>query len=724
MSVILCVILILFYFPFSANSSDVYDLDVIKSMGGDDNLFKTLTTDEGLNKLKADVFINGEFVGDLLINYTADFNVIVNGELLNKLNETLQYEDLENKNKIIFNLNPLTQTLEVTIPPEILKKHNIERNLNGFVINYNLNSGYTSDFTYNGQFNSKLLINGYALKNRFHFSKKKFTRTATYLETLLKDKKKILIGESSIQSSMFDGESFIGAQIIPKIGTTFLAHQNTNAIYYAQTPSVVEIHQGDNILYTKDVPTGEFTVPSLDVNLDEKTYIRIIGSDGRITQYPYDISNNLGVFSGTWYSLASGVTKDSDNFFATATYGSSFKNTNYSFGSVASNSILNVGGALNYSLGILNFGANVKVSTLHNYKYDSVLNARIKLKYVSLNIENYKGNGYNNLSFTTREHERINVSLLGNVTKKTHYNIGMSRDMHSLLNRYYFRLSNVNRLFSSSLFTEVTNSDKRVSISFSIPFSTNNSISSTISRADDITNATVNYNNRVSKEFNYSLGYGHDSNDNYNARMQGSYSSKIVNISSSINKYNRNTSYNMSLSGSSVITKKGLHFSPHKAGDTFSLAVISGDDIAVLNLKGNSLTSENKVALINLKPHESNQITMATKDGFGYVDKKITNTINAKYGQIYSTSFEFKDDTHSIYQVMIDNKRPPFGSLITALDGEFIGVVGEDGFFLLEEKRSMIRIIMGHTDCDIFIPPPEKENENASIHQIYTECIE
>ncbi|MCD9500321.1 fimbria/pilus outer membrane usher protein [Photobacterium carnosum] len=698
-----------------SESNSEYDLEAMKSLGGNENLFKIMTGSEIHGGSFYTVNINGDSYNKVSITHYND--ILSNKDLLITLNKIVGYDNLSEKEKkdIVINIDIVTHEVNIVIPKEILDEFKRTKSIDTFIVNYRYNGYYDKKYSYNSYFDTKFIANGLSINNKFYLNKKNKKLQSSYIEYVSGKFNRHLIGDNYLRDSMFSGIPFIGYQMTPYNNKVKVIGGFKNKYYFASTPSLVQVIQNDKIIYSTETPPGRFYLPQLELNSSEKAYVRIYGNDGRIITYPYYIEETYNFSNKNWHSFAIGYTKNSNKYFSSYTYGEKPLTIGFLIGEDTANFAADFQWNKNtYSITTLN-----KLSVLNDIGIMSSSSISKKFKKDNnLSISYYLSKNYNVFDINSGQSNYLNLNYSGNISNiKTRYQLGFNHDFINSKNRYYVSAGRDFKYFNVFLSGNYIY-DWDLSLNINIPLSRGKSLSSYTTYSDDLLSNNINYTDRYNQDIRYNIGATFNNNKKQDIYIKGTKTSNFTEITTRVLKRKHSYSYGLNLNGSILASKKGVHLTPNTISDTSSLINIENNSDYKIKGKGYTIGSKNKQIIKNIQPFNENKITIYTEDNNGNIKSSIYKTINPLFGNTYLTDFNITSSSLYIYKISINNEVPTFGSIITTPNGEYLGQIGLDGFFALEKKIENIKINFKNKSCNVKIL-----NKNTNdINDINSNC--
>ena len=684
---------------FPNESIAEYDLAAIKSLGGDEHLFNMINGDKINGSVPYEIIINNDSYGDVII--TEPENLSSNNELVRLLNEVVNYSELNESDKknISINDDAITHKVNIIIPNFLLEKHKSKKSISAFIVNYRYNSSYTNDYSYNGIFNTKFLSNGFSINNNFYLSDKVKELKSSYIEYVSEDLKRHLVGDSYLKDSMFSGISFFGYQVTPYKSAIKIIGGFKDEYYFASTASLVQVVQDDNVIFSTEVPAGKFYLPNLELNSSGPAYIRITGSDGRIITYPYVINDVNILIDNDWSSFAIGYEKNSNKYFISYAYS---KNP-YSIGFLLGENTLNLAADWRFGNKNLLFETTNKFSLLNGVGFvsSSSLTKKINRDDYFL-ISHYLSTEYNTFDVDFSNEHYVNLNYSGYFQAiKTRYKIGLNYDFINSSDRYQITFGRNFKYFNVFLSGSYS-SDINIGLNVNIPISSDSSISSYSTYSNKSYTSNFNFSGRLNNDIQYNIGanHGDKKSDLY---LKGNINSDIAEISLSSLIRESSNYYSVGVAGSVVLSKQGGHLTSNIVSDTFSIINVDNDSNEKIRGRGYTIGRENKQIIKNLHPYKENKVSIVLENKKGNVKSSIYKTINPSFGNVYFSDFKVKNSELYIFQILINNKSPDFGAMITNSKGGYLGQIGMDGFFALDKKEDSVIIFSKNKQCNIII---------------------
>ncbi|MGQ5486606.1 hypothetical protein BEI67_20365 (plasmid) [Photobacterium damselae subsp. piscicida] len=693
-----------------------YDLEAIKSLGGNENLLKIMTETDLNSSVFYKINVNGDSYGKVPITELND--IYSNESLLTKLNEIVGYDRLsrKEKNEIHINIDIITHELNILIPRETLDEYKRAKSVGSFVINYRYDGFYNKVYSYNSYLDTKFIVNGFTINNKFYLSEKHKKLQSSYIEHVSADFNRHLVGDNYLRDSMFSGIPFIGYQVTPYNNKVKVIGKNKNKYYFASTASLVQVIQNDEIIYSKDIPPGRFYLPKLELSSSEKAYIRVSGNDGRIITYPYLIEEKYSFSNENWHSFSIGYTKNSNKYFSSLTYGKK----SFAIGFLIGEDTTNLAADFqwnneSYSITTLN-----KFSLLNDIGIMSASSVSKNLKKDNnLSVNYFYSNDYKLFNVNSETSNYIDLNYSGSILNiNTRYQLGFSHDFFRSKNRYYIGIGRNFKYFNFFLSGSYIY-DLDLSLNINIPISRNKTLSSYTTYSNELFSNNINYTHRYNQDIRYNIGTSFNNTEKQDIYIKGTKTSNITDITTRVLKSKDSYAYGLNLNGSILASKKGVHLTPITISDTSSLVNIKNNSDYKIKGKGYTIGSKDRQIIENIQPFNKNKIVISTEDINGNVKGSIYKTITPLFGNTYLTNFNINSSILYIYKILINNKTPPLGSIIKTSSGEYLGQIGLDGFFALDKKIKNIVIVFKNKNCDIKI---DDINETNSVNKINKTC--
>ena len=624
--------------------------------------------------------------------------------------------------------------LKINIPRELLNDKKIKKvNKDLFtIINYD-----ASTFKNKNDLSSTYLLGevdinyyGWSLINDLSYSSNEqddtFSHNRSYIKREFNDGTELQLGEFHVKNSFFSGVELIGLQYSPSNDFISLAISQT-IIGYVDIPSTIEIYQNGRIIYSKNVPVGEYQIEDAPVDASSRfVVVKVIGSDGRVTEKPYSLKLRNRLASRSWYSAALGYSEIKDELVGTSSYDFKMKDSHYRIGGLFSNNYANLSVGYDHQF---NTKLNFKTSIYSAFSYNAIkhnnganitfqLNGSYQHNNFSLS-QIYYTKDYNDFLYDANQNSAITdiklkssstISLSRSLFKKFNISVGYSRDefySSDSISRVIASIHHQSHFFNTALFYQSSNNDNSVSFNISIPLGKRGGLltsSYTNTKYKHVYN--THYSQPITDNTNISIGSDISSfkqlenEDSKKANTQsyyfrGGYRGNIttasVGINYSNNRVQEDISYNGSLHGGVVLTKYGIDLSPDNITNTFALVKFSDDvdDVAISSTSGlASPTIFGRAVIPSLKPYQDNSLVVDTKNlpddiySVGGIKK-----IKPDYGSVNLVKFDFIKNKFAMFNLYFNNSTINSGWYVVNQAGEYVTVIGEDGIVGIEEQN-------------------------------------
>lgn len=586
-------------------------------------------------------------------------------------------------------------------------------------------------------------------------------------------KSKLLLGESSTGSEIFDSIPFKGVRLstsdnmIPYFDRAFVPTVRGIANSVAQ----VDVRQNGYLIYSTEVPSGPFALSDIPAAEGSDLEVTVTEDNGAVQHFtvPYN-SPAISIKSGSLrYDLTLGkyrpyyTTNREDNFgHFTVIYGFNDLLTGYS-GVQASNNYFS--GAIGLGFNLYNLGA-VSLDAVYsrNGYNDDETGEAVRIRYnklvsetnTSFNLASYQYASKNYSTFADSMESEKNYS--GAWKKKNDTSISIRQSFNNYgnvdlsLNKttYWDQKdeSYANFSYSTSLFNRASltvgwnrvldsyyNEKEDVfSASISIPFgrwlttNTTNLRYQIINERDDSVSNTINlngliYDNRLSWSISQGINSKNSNNNRtaFNASLRNSFGT----MSSMYNYSRQLTQYGGGINGSIVLHDQGVTFGQRISGAAALIDVNGAEDITVSNKPG--IVTDNKgFALVGgLNTYRKNDIYLEQSNinSNTNIDKTISSVVPTDNAIVRAT-FATTKGNKAIFKIFNkDNSLIKFGAVVSTSKNESAGIVDDDGKVYITglDSNGVLNVQWGKDSmerCQVFY-----DLKNKNSFGLYSETL-
>ncbi len=597
-------------------------------------------------------------------------------------------------------------------------------------VKHNLNNNNES---YYASLNPGVNIGSWRLRNsgiwmKGYNGESEYQNSYIYAERDIRSlKSKLLLGESSTGSEIFDGVSFKGVRLstsdnmIPYFERTFVPTVRGVANSVAQ----VDVRQNGYIIYSSEVPAGPFALSDIPAAEGADMEVTITEDNGTVQHFtvPYN-APAISIKPGSLkYDLTFGKYRPyyrfsrEDNFSQfTVIYGFNDLLTGYT-GVQASNNYFS--GAIGFGFNFNELGAVSLDGIYSNDSYDKDGSA-VRVRYKNLLNETnttfdiasyqYASQNYSTFadamgksmrySYDWKKKNDTNIrirqsfsdygSLDLSLNKTTYWNkkdesyaafnystlllrnISFIIGWNKYFNSYYNDQEDV---FSASIsvpFGKMINSDS-ASLRYQIVNERDNSISNSVSLNG------MAYNNRLA--WNVSQSVNGQKNSNNKTSLSSSLKNSFGTMNAMYNHSHTVTQYGGGINGSIVLHDKGITFGQRITGAAALIDTDGSENITVLNKPGVITDSKGFAIVTGLGSYRKNDIYLEQSkiSSDTSIDKTISSVVPTD-GALVRAKYSTIKGRKAILKLLDRNSIPiAFGSVVSVQDKNSTGIVGDDG---------------------------------------------
>ncbi len=582
----------------------------------------------------------------------------------------------------------------------------------------------------------------------------KYQNSYFYAERdLRKLKSKILLGESSTGSEIFDSIPFKGIRLstsddmIPYIDRAFVPTVRGVANSVAQ----IDVRQNGYLIYSTEVPSGPFALSDIPASEGSDLEVTVTEDNGVVQHFtvPFN-SPAISIKSGGGrYDLTLGKyrpyynTSREDSFgHLTVIYGFNDLLTGYTGIQVSNNYFA---GAIGLGFNLYNLGA-VSLDGVYskNGYNDDEAGSAVRIRYnkllsetnTSFNLASYQyaSKNYNTFADSMERGKRYS----GVWKKKNDTSISIRQSFSdygnvdlSLNKTTYWDQkdeSYANFSYSASLFNRASltvgwnrifdsyyNNEKEdvFSASISIPFGRLSSTNSTnlryqiVSERDDSVSNSISlngltYDNRLSWGISQGINSKNSNNNrtSFNTLLRNSFGT----MSAMYNYSRQLTQYGGGLNGSIVLHDQGITFGQRING-AVALVDVNGAENVSVSYKPGIVTDRNGFAIVGgLSIYRKNDIYLEQSniDSNTSIDKTISSVVPTDKA-IVRASFTTTKGNKAIFKLLNrDNSPIKFGSVVNVSKKGNAGIVGDDGKVYITglDKNGILDVQWGKGSMD------------------------
>lgn len=536
----------------------------------------------------------------------------------------------------------------------------------------------------------------------------------------------------------------------------------------ARTNAKVVIRQRGNIIYSKTVPPGSFSITDLtNGQIGADLDISVEESDGSLQKFtvPYTSLPDM-IRPGTWrYSLSAGRYRDDSLSYRPRVAQGSLQ---YGFDRLTLSDLLLVGEGYHsmaassaVSLGImgsvsLDWALEQHTVADNQQDKDSGIGKAIRVLYArrfddtdtSLQLMSYRYQTKNFMDMPeyvdsrwgsnddTRNHRKNEYQVTLNQGLGSFGNgyLTLQRDNYydtdttdtSLTAGYNFNIQAVNVGLSysyqknSSTDSEYA-ADRQFSVNISVPLdigerrSSNLSFNTTSSNHSGDTQMATASGSELDSTLNYSLSALHDS-DGYSPSASVTYRNSIADMNASASAGKNNRQYSAGISGGVVAYRDGLVLS-QMLGDTIAIIETPGaKNISVEGQPGVSTNRWGRAVVPSISPYRDNALSLDTRhaeDNVELIDGG--DNVIPTHGAVVVRRFQTKVGRRAIVVLSLpDGKPAPFGASVWQ-GKEQVGMVADHGLLylngILDNGNTVLQVTLENNSPCRFTLPVSVSNE-------------
>ncbi|HIF9385244.1 TPA: fimbria/pilus outer membrane usher protein [Photobacterium damselae] len=754
---------LLLLIPFSVNSSE-FNTDFIQGNAKTREDISKLLNDFGslpLGTQSYKVYINRQYIGYQALTAIKDkdgkTSLCLSQDHLSKYGihlTDLAQNALKNKNcqQVIRALNgaieydPNSLQLEISIPDIHLMntddirfhERELDKGINAGFVNYSISARYNTrdksdEFKVPLATEVGLNYHDYRLRANFATSDlgdDSFTRQQAYIAKPIPSiLSEVVAGESITQGFLVESIPFSGVSLrsdrdmLPRYKRDYTPVVRG----IAESNSTVNIYQGDYLIYTKDVPAGDFAITDLPYLSNNQLVVEVIGENGQVKRFNYTITQipMLLTEDTDRYEVSVGKYRSVDNknlnTFVYGEYGHGFEELTL-MGAITASSLyyaMSMGSAI--TLG--DFGAVSADYTYSNTEFEHnefhsghsfrLLYAKELSESTNLQLAGYRFSSENFRTFSEavrdnydREHQ--GSSILDSATRsrsKSRFDANLNMDLSSssiyinLAHENYWNKQDSSTSYSvglnsswgrmnyslSASYTDYENSsdDHTVMMTASIPLEFDDkhfSIYSSVIANSNNTTYEVGQSGMY-KDYAYSVGASLNKDSPVYARASVSANLDKMNISANVSGNKDGSSTSISASGTMVAFKDDVLFGARRA-DSYVIAKVG--DRKGIEVNGRATNGNGHALVTSIDPYEQNELRLNAKTI--PTDIQTQDSIISRVpvrGVIGYVDFKANTVIRFITQLQDGNKNNlPLGTIV-ALDNKK-AVVGVNGRVMLE----------------------------------------
>jgi outer membrane usher protein len=700
-----------------------------------------------------------------------------------------EYIDFE-KSDVKFYYSFFSKALVFYVPKQSLVNSNSElapesqwdNGINALYLNYDTKLYHRrviydkkNNESYYVSLNPGINIGSWRLRNsglwrKGYEGKSEYQNTYAYAERdLIELKSKLLLGESSTGSEIFDSIPFKGVRLstsdnmIPYFERMFVPTIRGVADRVAQ----VDVYQHGYLIYSTEVPAGAFALSDIPAAEGADLEVTVTEDNGSIQHFtvPYNspaISIKPG---GVRYDLAFGKyranynTYRQDNFgHFTIIYGFNDLLTGYT-GVQANNNYLSGAIGLGFNLddlGAISLDGFYSKNGYNNNKTGSA----IRIRYNKLLSDTDTSFNLASYQYTSENYSTLaeSVDNIGNWKRKNNTSISIKQSFKdygsvdfSLSKTIYWNQkdeSSANFSYGTSIFkraslvigwNRVFNSYYRgqedtFSASVSIPLgiginsnSTNLRYQFVNERDGSVSNAInlngLTYDHRLS--WSISQGTNSKNSDNNRTAFNSSLRNSFGTISSMYNYSRQIAQYGGGINGGIVLHSQGVTFGQRINGATALVDANGAGNIPVSYKPGVS-TDNNGFALVGgLSSYRKNDIYLSQSriNSNISIDKAISSVVPTDNAIVRAT-FATTKGHKAIFKILDRDGLPiKFGAVVSMPKKESVGIVGDDGKVYITglDNRGTLGVQWGKHSidrCQVFY-----DLKNKNSFGLYSETL-
>lgn len=709
-----------------------YDQQLLKKLGINPNAIK---------QIEQNSIPSGEYLVDISVNdkiKTKQWVKVINGEVIKDrklFSQLLPGNELSNEqiDKINTQFHYKTGRLDIEVPNQLFDREDpVEINKDLFaILNYESNyfKSDQSDSNLYVYFQGTVNYLGWSLINNFFYTsteeeEQRFKRNHSYIKREFSNGREFQIGEISTENSLFSGLDINGLQYMPSRDYINLGTSQSITGFTA-TPATIEIYQNNNIIYSKNVPAGTYEINDVPVDASSRfVIVRVITSDGQVTEKPYSLELKNNQSGQSWYSFAMGHSDAKDELLVTATYDYQLKNINYKVGGLASANYFNF--SAGYEQRFDN-SINLHASIYSAFSYNFLSSETGVTANLQLNGD-YHGNifslsqTYYSEDYGDYLYETPSTTLTPNIKLKSSTSLSLSKSLVYSINgsigyaqdtyysddnnqRFFASINRQFSYFSVGMFYQQSDNDTSINLTVSVPLGKRGgSISSTFTQSDIRKSVNTYYSQPIGDRANISVGSNISMNDAnepdgllererqaYYLRggYKGSLSTVNLGVNYSKDNFLESLSYNASLQGGIALSKYGVDFSPDKINNTFAIVKFNNDieNVGIYGSSGIVVPSVTGRAVIpEIRPFRDNSLSVDTNylpdDMYAVGGLK---QLKPDYASVSMVEFELMKNKFSMFNIYYQGKPLDSGWYVIDDQGKYVTVIGESGVAGIEE---------------------------------------
>lgn len=557
------------------------------------------------------------------------------------------------------------------------------------------------------------------------FSDDSFTRQQIYIgKPIPSILSELVVGESITQGFLFESIPFTGISLrsdkdmLPRYKRDYTPVVRG----IAESNSIVNIYQGDYLIYTKDVPVGSFAITDLPYLSNSQLIVEVVGENGQVKRFNYTVTQipMLLTEGVSRYEISTGKYRTVNNknldTFLYGEYGLGFDEVTL-MGAATASSIyyaMSLGSAI--TLG--DFGA---ISTDYTYSdtelYENgfhsghsfrLLYAKELSESTNLQLAGYRFSSKSFRTFTEAvrdNYDHENLSVSDRARSKSRFDINLNMDLSS--SSIYVNLAHENywnKQDSSSSYSIGLNSSwKRVNYSLSASYtdyeksaddhtviftaslplefdSKYSNIYSSIISNSNVTSYELGQSGMY-KDYSYSVGASMADDTPINARASISANLDKINMSANISGNRDNSAIAISANGAIVAFKDDILFGSQRA-DSYVIAKVG--DRKGIEVNGKETNINGHALVTSIEPYKQNELRLNAKNI--PIDIQTQESIISRVpvrGVIGYVDFKANTVIRFITKIQDENNdNLPLGTIISL--GGNKGVVGVNGRVMLE----------------------------------------
>lgn len=674
-------------------------------------------------------------------------------------------------------------------------QNNWNDGISAYLMNYNFNGSYSKN-----EINNNYSSNYLNLNNRVNFSAWRLNANVYYSESkagsnrsneidtngiylsrkINSFKSELLVGQSTIGSSLFDSNNYIGMtlatsnEMLPDSDRGY----SPSIRGIAESRSKLTVKQNNNIIYQNYVDPGPYNINNLNSVGSSGDYeVEITSAEGVVQKYsvPYSSLPNLLRIGKYNYAVTLGKldlnSVDDVNFFqSTVAVGIPFESTLFVGSQISTNyTATGIGAGKDFG----NFGA-LSVDVLHatskieNDKFSGESYRALYSKSFNETGTNFQLTGYRYLTpdyytFSEASHRNdMSDKIFNNYyygRRKDSFQLNLSQNLNDYgqfyawgnINSYWgtdTKSKNIqlgwnknfpqfkNIIFSASYNkrTYSTRNDNVFYSSFSMPLGNRTSkntmyVSNSITYSkSDYSDTTNLYGNMLDNKLNYNVNQAlnkNSSNNNTNMNVNYKANSATLRAGSSYSEYSKQLDYGVS--GGILSHRDGIVFT-REATDTAILVEAKGAEGARVNQADENITiNKSGYALIPYAtPYHYNDIELdpSTFSNSYNIDNKILKIAPTR-GAISKVIFDVKKGYSFLVFVRYKNTPLKFGSVVKNNEYNNISIVDDDGtvYFTGVKNNSSYTVILDEKNTCRFVINYNDESRLKAINKKEVDCV-